>query len=242
MRMNRAVLAAFLCSATAPAAMCDPTGEMAPFAGRWTTLSDSGPEIQRTVAAPNTTAQGATPLPEPAVALLNLPQGDAWSLVKTTVGENVVVLRPTWLPARFRTEKVMIEYAYTNFARYRIGYPSEDGLILVAAGAVNSAAPSQSLAIDIGDVTMTYSVTSSWPERQVTWLQGGAFYSIQARGVTEDELFQVARALADVTVIDTVVEPQPEIAPALPSTSTAPANTLPCTSTAPEPELQSGLR
>lgn len=232
MRVNRAVLAAFLCSAAAPAAMCDPTEQMSPFkAGQWTTLSDSQAETRRTEAAPSTTMLGAPPLPEPTVALLNLPEGDAWSLVKTTVGENVVVLRPTWLPTRFRTEKVMIEYAYTNYPRYRVGYAREDGLILVAAGAVNSAAPSQSLAIDIGGETATYSVTSSWPERQVGWVQSGVFYSIQARGVTEDELVQVARALAAVSVVGTGVHPQPEIAPALPSTSTAP-----------EAELQSGLR
>lgn len=228
MRMNRAVLAAFLCSATAPATMCEPGGPVSPFnAGQWTTLSDSASELRRTEAAPTTTSRSAPPMSEPTVALLNLPEGDAWSLVQTTVGENVVALRPTWLPTRFRTEKVMVEYAYTNFPRYRVGYATDDGLILVAAGAVNSAPPSQSLAIDIRGVTMTYSVTSSWPERQVTWEQSGAFYSIQARGVTEDELLQVARGLADVGVIGTGTDPQPAIAPALPSTSTAP-----------EPELE----
>jgi len=208
MRINRAVLAAFLCSATAPATMCDPTQQMSPFDGaQVTTLSDSSREMQRTMAAPTTTVLGAPPMPEPAIALLNLPEGDAWSLVKTTVGPNVVVLRPPWLPTGFRSEKVMVEYAYTSFPRYRVGYASEDGLILVGAGAVNSAAPSETLAIEMGDLTVTYSATSSWPERQVTWIQNGVFYSIQARGVTKDELIQIARALC---------------APELPSTSTAP--------------------
>jgi len=218
MRLNRALLAAFLCSATAPATMCDLGGSVSPFnAGQWTTLSDSGG-----APAPATTSQGAPPMPEPAVALLNLPEGDGWSLVKTTVGESIGVLRPTWLPERFRTERVMIEYAYSNFPRYRVGYATDDGLILVAAGAVNSAAPDQSMAIDIGGVIATYSVTSSWPERQVGWVRSGVFYSIQARGVTESELLQVARGLADVSVIGTGSNPHPEIAPALPSTSTAP--------------------
>lgn len=229
MRLNRALLAAFLCSATAPATMCDPTGDMTPFY-RGPTLSDSGSESQRTLAAPTTTSMFAPPMPEPAVALLNLPESDAWNLVKTTVGENVVPLRPTWLPARFRSEKVMVEYAYTNFPRYRVGYATDDGLILVAVGAVNSAAPDQSIAIDIHGVTATYSVTSSWPERQVLWEQGGAFYSIQARGVTESELLQVARGLAEVSVTATGSDPQPAIAPALPSTSTDP-----------DPELQMRL-
>jgi hypothetical protein len=80
-------------------------------------------------------------------------------------------------------------------------------------------------------VIATYSVTSSWPERQLGWAQGGVFYSIQARGVTESELLQVARGLAEVSVIATGSDPQPAIAPALPSTSTAP-----------DREPESGLR
>jgi hypothetical protein len=231
MRMNRALLAAFLCSAVAPAGMCEPGGPVSPFnAGQWPTLSGSVSDLRRTEPAPTTTSLGAPPMPEPAVVLLNLPEGAAWSLVKTTVGENIGVLRPNWLPERFRTESVMIEYAYTSFPRYRVGYATNDGLILVAAGAVNSASPDQSMAIDIAGVTATYSVTSSWPERQVGWEQSGVFYSIQARGVTESELLQVARGLTDVTVIGTGSDPQPVIAPALPSTSTAP-----------DPELQMRL-
>lgn len=70
-RMNRAVLAAFLCSATAPAAMCDPTEQMSPFNGaQWTTLSDSGSEIQRTAAAPNNLTQEVMQLPDATVVLL----------------------------------------------------------------------------------------------------------------------------------------------------------------------------
>ena len=222
--MNRALLTAFLCSAAAPATMCEPGGPVSPFnAGQWTTLSDSASELQRTEPAPTTTSFVAPPMPEPAVVLLNLAEGDAWNLVKTTVGEDVVALRPTWLPTRFRSAKVMVEYAYPNFPRYRVGYATDDGLILVAAGAVNSASPDQSMAIDIGGVTATYSVTSSWPERQVAWEQSGAFYSIQARGVSENELLQVARGLKHVTVMGASSNPQPAIAPALPSTSTSTA-------------------
>ena len=218
-RINRALLAAFLCAGgpAATAGMCDPFQQTSPFSSaQWTTLSDSVPELRGTEAAPAATSLSSPMLSLPAVALLTLPEGDAWNLVKTTVGENVVALRPTWLPVRFRTETVMIEYAYVNFARYRVGYARDDGLILVAAGAVNSAAPSESLDIKMGDVTVTYSETSSWPERQVTWIQNGVFYSVQARGVTKDELIQIARALCG-----------PE---------------LPSTSTAPDHEPESGLR
>jgi len=233
-RINRAVLAAFLCAGgpAATAGTCDPFEQVSPFnSAQWPTLSDSGSDPQRTVEAPTKPPLTAAPMSGPAVALLNVTEVEAWRLVKTTVGENVVALRPTWLPMRFRSDKVMVEYAYTDFPRYRVGYATDDGLILVAAGAVNSAAPDQSMAIDIGGVTATYSVTSSWPERQVGWAQSGVFYSIQARGVTESELLQVARGLAEVSVIGTGSNPRPEIAPALPSTSTAP-----------DREPESGLR
>jgi hypothetical protein len=207
-RMNRAVLAALFCSATAPAAMCDLAPQMSQIpAAQWMTLEDTSATMPRAVAAPTSSTLGAPPTPEATVSQLDLPEGEAWSVVKTTVGENVAVLRPPWLPARFRTERVTIEYAYTSFARYRVGYTTGDGLILFAAGAVNSSAPSESLAMEMGEVTVTYSETSGWPERQVTWIQNGVLYSIQARGVTRDELISIARALC---------------APELPSTSTEP--------------------
>lgn len=233
-RINRALLAAFLCAGgpVATSGMCGPFEPTSPLSSaQWTTLPASVPELRRTDTASPTMSFGAPPMATPAVALLNLPEGDAWNLVKTTVGENVVALRPTWLPTRFRSAKVMVEYAYTNFPRYRVGYATDDALILVAVGAVNSASPDQSIAIDIGGVTATYSVTSSWPERQVGWEQSGVFYSIQARGVTESELLRVARGLVEVSVIATGADPQLAIVPALPSTSTAPDH---------EPE--SGLR
>lgn len=218
LRINRAVLAAFLCAGgPAAAGTCDPFEQVSPFnSAQWPTLSGADATMSRAMAAPSTTTPGAPPMPEPAVALLSLPEGDAWSLVKTTVGEDIAALRPSWLPVRFRSEKVMVEYAYSNFPRYRVGYTTDDGLIAVAAGAVNSAAPIDSLDIEMGDVTVTYSETSSWPERQVTWIQNGVSYSVQARGVTKDELIQIARALCF-----------PE---------------LPSTSTAPDREPESGLR
>jgi hypothetical protein len=56
LRMNRAVLAAFLCSATAPAATCDLTPQMSPLgASQWMTLEDAGV---------------TTSLPDPTILLL----------------------------------------------------------------------------------------------------------------------------------------------------------------------------
>lgn len=78
MRMNRALLAAFLCSATAPATMCEPGGPVSPFnAGQWTTLSESGSEAQRTLVAPNTFPEEVMLLPDATVVLLERPAVDA---------------------------------------------------------------------------------------------------------------------------------------------------------------------
>ena len=88
MRLNRAVLAAFLCSATAPATMCDPTGQMTPFY-RGPTLSDSGSENQWTFAAPNTFPQEVMLLPDATVVFLDRPAVDARP-VETTAEVNTL--------------------------------------------------------------------------------------------------------------------------------------------------------
>jgi hypothetical protein len=89
MRMNRAVLAAFLCSATAPATMCDPTGQMAPFdAGQGATLRDSDVTTSRAVAAPNTLALEAMQLPDATVVLPQRPSVETRPVDETTAPAN----------------------------------------------------------------------------------------------------------------------------------------------------------
>jgi hypothetical protein len=78
MRLNRALLAAFLCSATAPVTMCDPTDQMSPLiAGPGTTLRDSDATVSRAMAAPNTLAPEAFQLPDATVVLLQRPAVNA---------------------------------------------------------------------------------------------------------------------------------------------------------------------
>jgi hypothetical protein len=124
----------------------------------------------------------------------------------------VLVLQPTTLPQRFERSVVMMEYAYLagDEVRYRIGYRAEGALVNFAAGAVNSAAPSATRTWEVRGVPAQYSMTSSWPERQIEWVEGstwsgdenprtsGVVYSVQARGVSEDELLQIVRGLVAV--------------------------------------------
>jgi hypothetical protein len=146
------------------------------------------------------------------VTLIELPEAEAWRRVKSTLGSRVLVLQPTTLPERFERSVVMLEYAYLagDEVRYRIGYRAEGALVNFAAGAVNSAGPTATRTWEVRGVAAQYSTTSSWPERQIEWVEGstwsgdenprtsGVAYSIQARGVSEDELLRIVRGLAAV--------------------------------------------
>jgi hypothetical protein len=150
--------------------------------------------------------------PNPEVTLIELPEAEAWRRVKSTLGTRVLVLQPTALPQRFERSVVMIEYAYLagDEVRYRIGYRAEGALVMFAAGAVNSAAPTATRTWDVRGIAARYSTTSGWPERQIEWVEGSTWsgdetartsavlYSIQARGVSEDELLTIVRGLAAV--------------------------------------------
>jgi hypothetical protein len=146
------------------------------------------------------------------VTLIELPEAEAWRRVKSTLGSRVLVLQPTTLPERFGRSVVMLEYAYLagDEVRYRIGYLAEGALVNFAAGAVNSAAPTATRTWEVRGIAARYSTTPSWPERQIEWAEGSTWsgdesprtsavvYSIQARGVSEDELLTIVRGLVAV--------------------------------------------
>jgi hypothetical protein len=174
----------------------------------------SGPPIAQPYSTtlrdvPATTAPSS---PNAEVTLIELPEDEAWRRVKSTLGSRVLVLQPTALPQRFERNVVMLEYAYIagDQVRYRIGYRAEGALLNFAAGAVNSAAPTATRTWEVRGVAAQYSTTSSWPERQIEWVEGSTWsgddsartsavvFTIQARGVSEDELLQIVRGLVAV--------------------------------------------
>ena len=160
----------------------------------WTTASAS---VQ--TAPPFPTAQ-PRPSSSDEIVLVQLPEAQAWRSVKSSLGLNVLVLRPTTVPSRFTGEPVMIEYAYHagTEPRYRVGYRAANGLINIAAGAVNSAAPTSAEDITLRGRTARFSTTAGWPELQITWDEGGVEYSIQARGISRAELLRIAEDLVAV--------------------------------------------
>ena len=89
LRLNRAVLAAFLCSATAPAATCDPMQQMSPFnAGQWSTLEDSRVTMSRALVAPNSITQEVMQTTDATVVLVERPAVDERTVEETTAAAN----------------------------------------------------------------------------------------------------------------------------------------------------------
>ena len=180
------------------------------------TACESGMYSARPIAQPLTTTlrdgTATSSSPNAEVTLIELPEAEAWRRVKSTLGSRVLVLQPTALPERLERSVVMLEYAYLagDEVRYRVGYRAEGALVNFAAGAVNSAAPTATRTWEVRGVAAQYSTTSSWPERQIEWFEGSTWsgdenprtsavlYSIQARGVSEDELLTIVRGLAAV--------------------------------------------
>jgi hypothetical protein len=199
MQRAAAILTLVLCVAVQPSACESSMYPAPPIAQPYSTTLRDAP-----AASPSVKAQ---------VILIDLPEAEAWRRVKSTLGTRVLVLQPTALPERFERGVVMLEYAYLagDEVRYRIGYRAEGALVNFAAGAVNSAAPTSTSTFDVRGVAADYSTTSSWPERQIQWTESatwsgddvstersGIDFSIQARGVTEDELLRIVRGLAPV--------------------------------------------
>jgi hypothetical protein len=173
----------------------------------------SAPPIAQPLSTTLRDVPATSPSMKAEVILIELPEAEAWRRVKSTLGTRVLVLQPTTLPERFERSVVMLEYAYVagDQVRYRIGYRAEGALINFAAGAVNSAAPTATRTWEVRGVAAHYSTTASWPERQIEWVEGSTWsgdespltskvgYSIQARGVSEDELLVIVRGLAAVS-------------------------------------------
>ena len=95
LRLNRAVLAAFLCSATAPATMCE-LGDLTPFnAAQWTSLEDTRVTTARAMAAPNTFTPDAIQLPDATVLLLERPTTGERSVDETRAPVNALPVTST---------------------------------------------------------------------------------------------------------------------------------------------------
>ena len=140
-----------------------------------------------------------------------MPASDGWVYVRRQLPATIPVYRPTWLPARFDAP-VSVEVPDPNVSgvsggpAYRVGYRSASGNVLIfALGAVNSVPPASSEPLAVAGVTGHYVtiLPGWWPQTAVLWQEGAwegkpLAYTVQAMGVSRDELLQVAASLTVV--------------------------------------------
>ncbi len=129
----------------------------------------------------------------------------AWTYVRSRLPRDVTVLRPGWLPARFRTAPVIWPGSVQNSrvfgTTYNVGYRSIRGdVVQFALGSVNSGPPDTQERIRVRGVQGTLATSSNWPPIGVYWHERSRFYAIQAHGITRAEMLHI---VADLTPVPT---------------------------------------
>ncbi len=124
-----------------------------------------------------------------------------WTAVREQLPTSVRVLRPAWLPARFRGAPLLqsLHHDALAAAAYQVGYRSTAGdVLLFALGPVNSARPDTRTRIRINGLEGWFETTSGWPAQAIVWQVGTAHYVVQAHGVSRAEL---SRIVANVVAV-----------------------------------------
>lgn len=125
----------------------------------------------------------------------------AWSSVRSRLPANIAVLRPAWLPARFRAAPLVqgVHNDRIVGTNYEVGYRSVKGdVLLFALGSVNSGPPDTQARIRVRGVQGTLATSSLWPPIGVYWREHGRFYAVQAHGVTRSEMLHIVACLKPV--------------------------------------------
>ncbi len=129
----------------------------------------------------------------------------AWTYVRSRLPRAVAVLRPGWLPVRFRAAPLVIGVHVerlsdaSHHTGYTVGYRSVNGDVAqFALGAVNAGPPDTATPIRVRGVQGTLVTSSLWPPVGVYWREHGQFYAIQAHGVTHAEMLHIVAGLAPV--------------------------------------------
>ena len=123
-----------------------------------------------------------------------------WLAVRAQLPKSVLVLRPIWLPARFRMAPHLDSVHHEGPAAYVVGYRSVRGdVLLFALGAVNSARPDTRTPIRVRGVAGWIETTPGWPAQAVMWQEGTQHEEVQARGVTRAELLRIVAGMASLT-------------------------------------------
>ncbi len=134
----------------------------------------------------------------------------AWAQVRAQLPAGVPVLAPAWLPARFADASSTVETHNDQISggpSYRVSYQDAMGDVLIFAlgSAVNSARPDVIEPVAVRGVPGELWTTPAWPPLAVVW-KGGSWqnaplvYTVQAHGVSRDELLRVVANLRPVGV------------------------------------------
>ena len=124
---------------------------------------------------------------------------DPWAAVRAQLPTSVAVLRPMYLPSRFRNPPWLLSVfdSPTSGPRYFIGYVSGNESLHFVLGPTNSSQPTSSTVIDIRGVSGMLQTTADWPAIGVYWTEGGSHYAIQDGSIaTRDEILRIVQALA----------------------------------------------
>jgi hypothetical protein len=157
-------------------------------------------------ATPTTVAVSPTPIASPVANGVSMPTrvpaAQAWRLVRRSVPASALVIRPTWLPPALAVVDPTVSYAYATGEeragyRYGVGYVTGTTTIVFAAGAVNSGPPKATETTTIRGMSAQVTSTDTWPNLQVAWTERGNLFTVQANGVSKDELLRVAAELQE---------------------------------------------
>ena len=124
---------------------------------------------------------------------------DPWAAARAQLATGVAVLRPTYLPERFRNPPWLLSVfdTPTSGPRYLIGYASGNESLHFVLGAANSAQPATSVVAEIRGTPGTLVTTASWPAIAAYWTENGNHYAIQdGSALTRNELVRIIQALA----------------------------------------------
>ncbi|HUG56334.1 MAG TPA: hypothetical protein VMJ92_04575 [Candidatus Limnocylindrales bacterium] len=147
-------------------------------------------------------------LSEPLQSPVRMSEEEVWAEVRSALPLDVTILRPSWIPDRFSisTGDHLRPFAYVaadgeprySVAYHRIGYSGPgDQLVVFTLGAVNSAPPTEREEVTVRGWSGHLSRTDSWPEIQIQWIEEGRLYSIQAMGLSREEIIQIAGSFVE---------------------------------------------
>jgi len=124
---------------------------------------------------------------------------DVWAAARAQLPATVAVLRPTYLPSRFRDPPWLLSLFDSPQLgpRYLIGYRAGAESLHFALGPVNSSPPTFREPTTIRGTSGMLMTSQDWPAIGAYWTEGGHPYAIQDGSIaTREEILRIISALA----------------------------------------------